>query len=216
MKSPLRVHQYCSLYNPQLLLSLMAIRLQCRTDSDNRRCRWQFNQMLHAPWGFLCLSLRVSVFMRVFVTHYTWKVLETSCWHRVAVIFFNIFFFIHLISKLHRRKIVFNPFSPIVQRYLQRVKVTSTFIVLQLWVDDTSYLFSSMLTTAVKCDKFSFLCKLGRVCVCVRVCVCACVRACLNVCAFVCIVWRIANYQSPGALTCCDMVDLLAVALINA
>lgn len=42
-------------------------------------------------------------------------------------------------------------------------------------------------------------------------CVCA-----WDVCAFVCIALRITNYQSPGALTCCDMVDLLAVALMNA
>lgn len=35
----------------------------------------------------------------------------------------------------------------------------------------------------------------------------------LNVLAFPCI---LPNYQSPGALTCCDMVDLLAAMLMNA
>lgn len=38
----------------------------------------------------------------------------------------------------------------------------------------------------------------------------------LNVCENVCIVLGITNYQSPGALTCTDMVDLLAIALTNA
>lgn len=39
---------------------------------------------------------------------------------------------------------------------------------------------------------------------------------CLDMRVLVCIVLRITNYQSPGALTCCDMVDVLAVALMNA
>ena len=38
----------------------------------------------------------------------------------------------------------------------------------------------------------------------------------LDVCVLVCIALRITNYQSQGALTCCDMVDLLAVGLMNA
>lgn len=41
-----------------------------------------------------------------------------------------------------------------------------------------------------------------------------CVR--VRACIFLCIVLRITNYQSRGVLTCCDMVDLLAVALMNA
>lgn len=39
---------------------------------------------------------------------------------------------------------------------------------------------------------------------------------CINMCIFVCVVLRITNYESLWVLTCCDMVDLLAVALMNA
>lgn len=63
---------------------------------------------------------------------------------------------------------------------------------------------ASMLTTDVKYGKF-FVGYGGRVCVRPWMCVCICVHA-----------LRIPNYQSPGGLACCDMVDLLAVALMNA
>lgn len=111
MKYPLCVHQYCSLYNPQLLLSLMTIRLPCRTGLDNYSCHWQFNQMRQAAWVLLCFCLHVFwhngmyICLWLAVLHYICVrcMFVCPCWKYLGVLADTELqlwaFIIHLISK---------------------------------------------------------------------------------------------------------------------